>query len=366
MVKRSAEARAKASGTSVEAVLAAWAGGDAVAASAVPAAVSSQEPAPTSPAAEAEPAPVAAAPVVTAVMERPLVVEQVGEPIEAAGLALRIKLASRIGMWGGLGASFLVMLFATQWLLPRASLVGLEGAYRPAADVIPGWVIVGAGLLGLATGLVLGPFSRTATGFKSPGHSLVNPASSTLLAGGAAGLLVGLLVGAIISGSGEVVEGVEGVVKVPILGAVLWTAIGWMVLGALAGTVVQFFGTPAGITEAEAEAVSAVRHRLGGAFSLPVRVLATIFVIVLPVAYSFIAFPKWAPLTGSFIAASILAFGALSTSRPNLKISRNEFLAATVGVITVIVLIVSVLAVQGGGGHAEEEGGAGASVEAEH
>ncbi len=371
MVQRSAEARAKASGTSVEEVLMAWAGGGAVtsapAAAAAPApAVSS---APTAESSMAAPPPAmetVQAVAAVGVAERPVIEIDPDDEVVAASVGERIRLASRIGMWTGLATSFLVMLFATQWLLPRASLAGVEGAYRAAVDVVPGWIVVGAGLLGLASGMVIGPFSRTAAGFKGKGHALVNPGGASTIAGGGAGLLVGLLVGAIVAGSGEIIEGVEGVVKVPMLGALIWTAIGWMGLGALSATVVQFFGTPAGITEEEAMEVSAVRRRLGAAFGIPIKVALTIAVVVLPVAYAFISFPKWAPLTGSFVAASILAFAGLSASRPNLRISRNEFFVAAAGVITVVVLIVSVLAAQGGGGHEETTGESGTAEESGH
>jgi MFS family permease len=351
IVRRSAEARAKATGVSVDEVLAAWAGGGTVTASAAPAAPPA--PVPAAPVEAAEPAAVATTQPV-AVIE-PAVAAVPEQTVEAAPLADRVRLGSRVAALAGLGISFFVMIFATQWLLPRAGLIGEEGSYRAAVLVVPGWVIVGSGLLGLVSGAALAAFSRAAVGWKSPGHTLTNNTLSSTGAGAVAGGLVGLITGAIVAGSGEALEAQEGLVNVPVLGAVIWTALGWIALGALVGTVVQFLGVPAGISEGEAEQAVAVRRRLKAAFGLPIMVALTILAIVLPVSFAFLSFPKWAPLTGGFVALSVLAFSGLASARPNLRITRGEFMLAVTGVVTVLVIVVSVLAAQGGGGHDEEE-----------
>ncbi len=360
IVQRSAEARAKATGASVDDVLSAWAGGGSVAqtaptpspsGSAGDGASSETAPVPATPAPEpvAEPAPVAA-PVAVAVME-PFVAEP---DVEPAPLGDRVRRGWRIGLWAGLALSLLVMVFSVQWLLPRASLAGTEGDLRSVIDVIPGWLIVGAGLLGLASGMALAGFGRGAVALRSPGHVLANPWGSSVALGAVGGAVVGLLTGAIVAGSGEAVEAQEGLVAVPALGAFVWAGLGWMLLGGVAGVLVQLFGTPVGISDADQAEVVAVRRRLGAAFGFPIRVALTILVIVLPIAYSFISFPKWAPLTGTFVAASILAFAGLSSLRPNLRISRGEFFVAAAGVVTVVVIIISVLAAQGAGHGGDE------------
>lgn len=359
IVRRSAEARAKATGVSVDEVLAAWAGGGTVTASAAPVAAPAAPPTPVqvAPVEAPEPAAVAATqPVASpvAVMQPPVAAVP-EETVEAAPLAERVRLGSRVAAWTGLGISFFVMIVATQWLLPRAGLIGEEGTYRAAVLVVPGWVIVGSALLGMVSGAALAAFSRAATGWKSPGHTLTNNTFSSSAAGAVAGGLVGLITGAIVAGTGEALEAQEGVVNVPVLGALIWTALGWVALGALVGTVVQFLGVPAGISEEEAEQAVAVRRRLKAAFGLPIIVALTILAIVVPVSLAFLSFPKWAPLTGGFVALSVLAFSGLASARPNLKITRGEFMLAATGVVTVLVIIVSVLAVQGGGGHEEEE-----------
>ncbi len=367
IVLRSAEAKAKATGASVDDVLAAWAGGGSVAAAAPPPAgapAAAPDPEPTDPSDSPAPSQAAAPdPAVPAVAVAVIETPAPAEPdVEPAPLGDRVRLAWRIGILAGLGLSLLVMIFSTQWLLPRASLSGTEGDLRAAIEVVPGWLIVGAGLLGLVSGMALAGFIRGAVAMRSPGHVLSNPWGSSVSLGGLGGLATGLLTGAIVAGSGEVLEAQEGIVAVPALGTFIWTGLGWMLLGGVAGVLVQLFGTPVGISATEHDEVVAVRRRLGAAFGFPLRVALTILVIVLPVAYAFISFPKWAPLTGSFVAASILAFAGLSAVRPNLKISKGEFFVAAAGVVTVLVIIVSVLAAQGAG-HGADEGGSDSATE---
>ncbi len=140
IVKRSAEARAKAGGISTDEVLAAWAGGDAVT-TAAPA------PAAPAPVAAAVETPVEESPTVMAVEEAPvasvaiadpLVVEKVEVP-EPVALGDRIKTAGRIGAWTGSLLGLLGALIASPWLLTAASLSGSEGQLQSVGprDRIP-------------------------------------------------------------------------------------------------------------------------------------------------------------------------------------------------------------------------------------
>lgn len=357
IVLRSAGAKAKATGATVDAVLAAWAGGAAVVGSAPP-----PDPAPSPPTAvEAAPAPVVAETTQVSQPEAVTTVAVLDHPglpaIPAGALSDRVRLGAKVGWWTGAVSSLVVMVFSTQWLLPRAILGQSDGESFAAANVVPGWVVVGTGLLGVASGLAFAAFTRGVVGWKSAGHALVTTQTATAAIGAGVGLVIGLLTGAIITGSGQVLEGQEGIVQIPILGGLVWMGIGWALMGGLVGTLVQFFGTPVGVTADELHETHQVRRRLGAAFGFPVRVALTIIMVVLPLAYAFLSFPKFAPLVAGFVAASVLALAGLSTSRPNLKISRGEFLVAAGGVITVVVIVVSVLAAQGSGGHEVEGGG---------
>jgi hypothetical protein len=373
IVKRSAEARAKATGASLDDVLAAWAGGGTVAASA-PGAPASAAPvaAPAAAPVAAVPPPMAApveevvavpavapapAPAV-AVLERPA-----EEPVEAAPLGARLRLAGRIGAAAGLFVGLLVVVFAAQWLLPRASVLGEEGATRPAVEVVPGWVVLGSGLLAAAVGVALAGLTRAAAGWGGPGMRLTGSWWATSAVGTLTGLAIGVLTGAVVTGAGSPVEGVEGITVVPVVAATIWNVAGYVLAGWLIGLAVQAVGVPEGVPVAEAVDAGTVRRRLATAFSTPLIGVVSILFLVLPMAFVFIEFPQWAPLLALFVAGSILGFAGLSASRPGVRISRGEFAVAAAGIGVVVAIVAAVLATQGGG-HGEDTPEEGVDAEA--
>ena len=368
LVQRSAEARAKATGSSVDEVLQAWAGGEAApaAAAAPPASPSTTEPEPEpapepaeptsapaseTPAAEpaAAPAPVAAA---VAVMEP----EEEEEPVVAVPLRERTRAGGRVGLGFGLIAALFVMLFSAQWLLARAGVSESEtGDISFTFTLVPGSFLLGAALLGAAIGATGAGFVRAVTGWKDRGMRLVSSPWSTSIAGAVAGLVAGVAVAAVILGSGEVDALDETQTIVPLIPTVLWTLFGWLGGGWLIGTVVQALGMPDGLDPAESEEGQTVRSRLSAAFSLPILATLGILVLVRPAAWVFIQFPGWAPVVAIFIAGAILAFAGLSAARPGMSISTGEFLAAAAGIGVVVLIVVAVLTTQGGGDHGSED-----------
>ena len=359
LVQRSAEARAKATGASVEDVLAAWAGGAAAPAAAAPA-----EPAPTpeaapepspepEPTAEGEaapasaPAPAAAAPApgLVAVMELP---EE--EPVEPVALRERSRVGGRVGMGFGFLAAVFVMLFSAQWLLARSGATETEaGEISFIFSIVPGTFILGSALLGAAVGIAGAGFVRALTGWRAAGMRLVSSHASSLLVGAVAGLVTGVVVGAIVAGSGSADPADETLTLVPMLPALLWTLFGWIGGGWLIGALVHAFGIPDGLATEEVTEGTVVRGRLGAAFSFPVVTVLAILVLVLPAAWVFIQFPAWAPLIAIFIAGGILAFAGLSAARPGMRISAGEFLVAASGIGVVLIIVVAVLTTQGAG-----------------
>ncbi|MEX1004643.1 MAG: hypothetical protein WD990_04520 [Acidimicrobiia bacterium] len=358
LVQRSAEARAKATGASVDDVLAAWAGGAAAPAAAAPAetapapepaADATPEPVParepeTSPA-EAPAAAVAPAPSVIAVMELPE-----DEPVDPVGFRERSRVGGRIGMGFGVLAALFVMLFSAQWLLARSGATETEaGEISFVFSVVPGTFIIGSALLGAALGAVGAGFVRALTGWRAAGMRLVSSHASSLLAGAVAGLVTGVVVAAVIAGSGSVDPADETATLVPMLPAILWTLFGWVGGGWLIGTLVHAVGVPDGLAGDEITEGVVVRQRLGSAFSLPVVSVLAILVLVLPAAWVFIQFPAWAPLIAIFISGGIISFAGLSAARPGMKISAGEFLVAASGVGVVVIILVAVLTTQGAG-----------------
>ena len=344
LVKRSAAARAQALGSTVDDVLASWTGGApaAVVAAPTPAPVVSTEAVPV---AEPAPAPVA---VLEAEPERPVPV--VAAPaellpvVEPVSLAERVKAGAKSGaIVGGLMA-LISILFSIQWMLPRASVIGADGDFAPAVEVVPGWLVLGSALLGVLSGMVIAATSRMVTGWRGPAMRLVGAGGSSLAGGGVLGGLVGLVLGALLAGLTEPVG--EGLGLLPVGAALGWTIGAWIVGGWLVGILVQALATPHAVAHADVEAV---RSRLGSAYGIPVAAILAVVLLAGPAAYVFLLFPSWAPVMGMFIAASILGFAGLAASRPGMRISAGEFLIAAAGIAVVVVILASILNVQGGG-----------------
>lgn len=359
LVERSAQARAKATGASVEEVLQAWAGGEAAPAESSPApsedaaakpepvAESAPEPEPAaSPTAEepAAPAPIPA-PAAVAVM-----VADEEEPVDAVALRERASAGGKVGMGFGILAAIFVMLFSAQWLLARAGATESEsGDLTFTFSVVGGSLILGSGLIGAAVGALGAGFVRAVTGWRDAGMRLVSSVSGTLVAGALAGLATGVVVAAVVTGSGTPDPSDETATLVPMLPALFWTFFGWVGGGWLIGALVHAFGVPDGLEESEESEGSAVRQRLSAAFSLPVLAAVSILVLVLPAAWVFIQFPGWAPVIAIFIAGGIIAFAGLSAARPGMRITAGEFLTAVGGIGVIVLIVVAVLTTQGAG-----------------
>lgn len=352
LVKRSAEARSKAAGASVDEVLAAWAGGGPAPSAPAPAPAPRPEPE-AEPAPAVEPAPVAvsAAPVPSAQLAAAAVAvldEPEEELVEAVGFRERARVGGRVGMGFGVFAAVFVMLFSAQWLLARAGSIESEaGDITFTFSVVAGSLLVGSALIGLVVGAAGAAFVRAVTGWRNAGMQLVSSHASSLAMGAVAGLVTGVVVAVVVTGSGSPDELDETITLVPLLPAVLWTLFGWVGGGWLIGALTHAVGVPRGLEESEVEEGTTVRQRLTAAFSLPVVSVLAIALVVLPAAWVFIQFPAWAPLIAIFIAGGIIAFAGLSAARPGMRVSAGEFLVAAGGVGVVVIILVAVLTTQG-------------------
>lgn len=351
LVQRSAAARAQATGSSVDQVLASWTGGAPVAASAPPEPAPAPVADPPAPVSEAVPAPSPEAVVATPVVAAVAVAQEeahVEPPVEPAPLTDRVKTGAKSGALVGGVMALLSILFSIQWLLPRASVTGSEGDFSPAVEVVPGWLVLGSALLGVVAGMVIAGSSRLVSTWRGPTMSLTGTGRSSLAGGGVMGGLVGLVLGALLAGLTEPLG--DGLGLLPVGPALGWTIGAWVVGGWLVGIIVQALATP----HAEAHPdVEEVRSRLGSAYGIPVAAILAVVVLAGPAAYVFLLFPSWAPVLGMFIAASILGFAGLAASRPGMRISAGEFLIAAAGIAVVVIIVASILNAQGAG-HAEE------------
>ena len=363
IVKRSAEARAKAGGISPDEVLAAWAGGGAVTTAAP--SVSAPEPAPE-PAASAEPA-VDESPAVAAIMEEPVTIVAIADPLvvervevpEPVALGERVRTAGRIGAVTGSVLGLLGALIGSPWLLTAASLTGSEEALRPSVLVTGSRFALATALLSVVFGLIVATLSRTLTGWLRPGAALEGRAGVTLLIGAGTGLVLGLAAGSVMTSAfGEPVEGSEGLVALPIMSAVVVLLIGGALLGWTTAALVQAVGVPAGLSEIETHQVDAVRSRLGSAIGVPLAGIIALALLVIPFAFVLIRSNHMASGGASALAilvsASILGLASLSASRPGMKIRRSEFVIALGGIGIVILIVVAVFLARSEGDHEVE------------
>jgi MFS family permease len=240
-------------------------------------------------------------------------------------------------------------------MLPRSGASEVDGGFDLIVEVISGWVIVGSALIGIAVGLAIAATTRVLAGLAAPGMRLVSSSFATAVVGAVSGGLFGALIGAVIVGSGSASELDPAIQVVPVLGSLLTLAIGWAGGGWAIAALVQLLGVPAGVDALESEESAVVRRRLASAYAIPAVAALAIALFVIPLALIFIEFPSFAPLLAGIVALGILGFASLSASRPGMRISTGEVIAAAAGIGVVLLIIVSVLLVQGGG-HGDEGG----------
>lgn len=360
LVERSAAARATANGTSVDDVLAAWAGGAPAAApsSAAPTeeeAAPPAEPSPSDAAAEPEPepAPEPAAPepeVTVPAAAVPAAAVMVAEPeveLEPIPLRRRVRTAIRVGAWTGAGLGLIGFVVASNGWAPTATVTG-EGPFTPVIQADSNGVIIGSALISVVFGAVIASLSRAAAGWANPGMQLSNSPTSTAWVGALIGLVLGVAAGAALtSGFGTPVEGLEGAVQLPVLSTIAVMSIGGAVLGGLTAAVTQALGVPVAVPEGAGEEIDMVRRRIGAAFGIPLTGLLLLLLLVLPFAWALIESNHLtsggAAIVGILTAGGILGFASLAGSKPNIKLSFGEVMVALIGIGTILVFILAVL-----------------------
>jgi hypothetical protein len=372
LVQRSAAARAAADGTSVDDILAAWAGDappPAPAAAPEPpaaeAASPSEETAPDEPetagvGAEQEPA--AAAVAVLEAPQTPL--QPAAEPqhelqvLEPVALSTRVKTAVRVGAWTGAALGVVGFLVSTAFWAPNTTVLPDSG---PVVQINPNSVILGVALVSVLFGAIVAGLSRAATAWTSPAMQLANSKAGTAWLGALIGLILGVVAGAMLNAFGTPVEGSDpALVQMPVLPTLLVMVLGGAVLGALTALVPQVLGVPVAVDESDAEEVAAVKGRLGNAISIPLAGLLLLALLVLPFAYTLIESNHLAPGTGGAIvaivaASGILGFAALAGSRPEMRISFGDLMVAVIGIGVVLIIIISVLFATQSEEHSEDE-----------
>lgn len=360
LVERSAEARAAAQGITVDEVLSAWSGGAVLAPTAPPPAsdpvVAETEapaapvPAPADPTPpqvpqpELEPVPVAAVEVVED--------EEEIEPVYPAPLADRVRLGAKVG--AGFGAVLGLVSFAAMAPLMLTRLSQTTAAGAPAGEVT--WTYVAAtAVVWAVAGAIINVASRGMGRFRSPAFDTETGWVGSVFSGGFLGLVVGAAFGGVLYATGEAsLSGTQLLAVSPL--SIMWTWLGWTALGALIGGLGQAMAQPAALAGAEAEEAREVRKRLTEGLAIPV--LATLVIVVIVVAFGslLLRYAAFAPLIAILVSIGTIGFAALMSSRPNLRVTKAEFLVAAAGVGVVLTMLALIAAAVSGEG---DEGGAG-------
>jgi MFS family permease len=359
LIKRSAAARAAANGTTIDEVLAAWAGGAPVVAAAP---AQAPEPAVASATTDPDPVPEPVATPTAAVTPAPVAVVVEAEPepsvpLEPVPLSRRISGATRVGAWTGAVLGLTGFLVATTWWAQNATVIG-EGPFTPVIQTTSRTVIIGAALVSILFGAITAGLSRASASWANPGMQLRNSASSTGWLGAVIGLVLGIGAAALLTGGfGTPVEGAEGIVQLPVLPTLAVMLLGGAVLGAMTAAITQAVAVPVTV---EAGEVADVRSRLGGALTIPAIALVLLVVLVLPFAWGLIQSAhitkEAAALVAIITAIGILGFASLAGTRPNVKISFGEAMIALVGIVTVLIIVFAVLFARSPGEEPEEAG----------
>lgn len=369
LVQRSAAARAEADGTSIDDVLASWAG-DAP----PPEPKSEPEPAPEGETPEPEPEPEREpepAPAPVAVLDEPeMPAEPEPEPeldeeLEPVPLAMRARTAVRIGAWTGAALGVIGFLAATAFWAPNTTILEETG---PVVQIGPTSIIIGTALVSIVFGAIVAGMSRSATGWSNPAMQLSSSKTGTAWLGAGIGLVLGVVAGAMLQAFGTTVEGSDPpLIQLPVLATLFVMVIGGAILGALTALVPQLLGVPVAVDE-DAEEVEAVKSRLRHAVSIPLAGLLILVLLVIPFGYTLIESNHLAPGVGGAVvamitAAGILGFSALAGSRPEMRISFGDLMVAVIGIGVVLIIIISVLLATSGEEHAEDTGSEAAVVQ---
>jgi MFS family permease len=349
LVRRSAEARAGAEGSTVEEILASW-GGETAPAAAEPAAgqpeVVGPEPVPEEPAAgpeavpEPETAP-AALESVSAPEPEPVPaaarVQVLEHELEPAPLAERVRVAAMVGAVLGLALGVVLALAASPLVLDRATVTG-EEPFAAGVEVTLTWLMVVTAVASAVFGSVIAIASRLVPGWLNPSMNLRGSVGGSAWMGGLIGAVLGAIAAPILSGlAGETIE--TGIV-LSVRGAFLVLLLGGALLGAVVASAVQLVGEPLVFPAGVEEESAVVKHRLTGGILIPVAGLAAIALLVLPFALLLLEYHSAAPVLALAAAGGILSFAFLAAYRPGLRVTRGEFILAAGGIGIVLLIIV--------------------------
>jgi uncharacterized cupredoxin-like copper-binding protein len=272
------------------------------------------------------------------------------EDLVAAPVSERLRWAAGVGGLAGAALGIVGAVAVTPLVVDRVTLVGEPGAFRPAIEVTALPVVILGAVVSLLFGALVGLAVRTVPAWFRPELRIAGRPGMAALVGAVTGLLVGVVGAALLLNlAGQPSEADETVIQIGVRSGLLLVLFGGGVLGMITAAVVQVLAVPVGLDAATTDESSAVRRRLSTGVGVPLAAFAVLALVVVSLGSLFLAYRVAAPLLAVVVAGGILAFAGLTASRPNIRLSLGELLAAAAGILAVVVLIVVVAGALGGG-----------------
>ena len=154
----------------------------------------------------------------------------------------------------------------------------------------------------------------------------------------------------IVNSVGQTIVGIlpeDPVVNLISVGSAFWRIVLMSaIIQSLIAILTMILGIPKGLDLDDLIEANKIRNRIVGSIIIPLGSIVVGGIIAVSIAQIFLNFHEYAPLFALIISAAILLFASVMSSAPKIRITRSEVIIASVGVITLIVIIASVAASQ--------------------
>ena len=154
----------------------------------------------------------------------------------------------------------------------------------------------------------------------------------------------------IVNSVGQTIVGIlpeDPVINLISVGSAFWRIVLMSaIIQSLIAILTMILGIPKGLDLDDLIEANRIRNRIVGSIIIPLGSIVVGGIIAVSIAQIFLNFHEYAPLFALIISAAILLFASVMSSAPKIRITRSEVIIASVGVITLIVIIASVAASQ--------------------
>ena len=275
-----------------------------------------------------------------------IVLEEAPPPVP---LSQKIFKSLKYGLGFGLIAGFIQGLVTSSYLydglILEAETQNLISEYNTVSFVLI--ISLTTAFLGALNSLNIKKFlDRNFQGF-----GVLTNDKESIYTGVGLGLVFGSSSGFFIVNSvGQTIVGIlpeDPVVNLISVGSAFWRIVLMSaIIQSLIAILTMILGIPKGLDLDDLIEANRIRNRIVGSIIIPLGSIVVGGIIAVSIAQIFLNFHEYAPLFALIISAAILLFASVMSSAPKIRITRSEVIIASVGVITLIVIIASVAASQ--------------------